>query len=160
MRLRRLEPIDASGIAALWHAGATESAQADPAFLPRLSPEAYTASVASDLAEGSYLGWGVVGESPHSLIAYLTARVTPASAEFNQSSFLYILDLDVHREARRTGLGTRLVAAAKAFARSQGLGGVEVSWLSADPTASAFWRSQGFAQYIARARLPLPPSAK
>ena len=160
MKLRKLESIDAHGVAALWHAGATESARTDPAFSPRLSQEAYSASVATDLSEGAYLGWGVFSEAPQSLLAYITARVTLASAEFNQSSFLYILDLDVHRDARRVGLGTKLVAAARQFAQSEGLGGVEVSWLSADPTATAFWQRQGFTQYIARGRCPLPPSAE
>jgi GNAT superfamily N-acetyltransferase len=160
MKLRRLELIDAPGVAALWHAGAIESARTDPAFSPRISQEVYSTSVAGDLSEGAYLGWGVFSEAPQTLLAYLTARVTPASAEFNQLSFLYILDLDVHREARRIGLGTKLVSAARQFAQSEGLGGVEVSWLSADPTAKAFWQRQGFTQYIARARCPLPPSAK
>jgi ribosomal protein S18 acetylase RimI-like enzyme len=158
MQVRRLALTDAPDIAALWHAGAAESARADPAFSPSVSPEVYCATVAADLAAGNYIGWGMFSQDPERLWGYLTARVMLASTEFNQSSFLYILDLDVHHEARRQGLGTKLVAAARAFAQSEHLRSVEVSWLSADAAAAAFWQRQGFTQYLARARCHVAPS--
>lgn len=152
MKLRPLQATDALAIAALWLAGATESAGTDKAFLPRVSLQEYAASVAMELKGGTCLGWGLFAEAPERLLAYLTARVTDPSPEFIQARFLYLLDLDVDHEARRQGLGARLVAAAKTYAQTEQLATVEVSWLSADPRASAFWRSQGFSAYLARAR--------
>jgi hypothetical protein len=54
------------------------------------------------------------------------------------------LDLDVHPQQRRRGLGAKLIAAARAYAETQKLGSIEVNWLSEDAQASAFWLSQGF----------------
>jgi len=156
-QLRLLQPPDASEVAALWHAGAKESASVDPSFFPRVSLEEYAAFLANDFSQGSCIGWGVFAKEPQCLLAYLTARVMVPDPEFKQTRFLYLLDLDVHREARRHGLGARLVAAAKAYARTENLASIEVSWLTSDPRASAFWQKQGFRQFLARARSDTTP---
>jgi GNAT superfamily N-acetyltransferase len=157
MRLSALEPCDAAGIAALWLAGAAESAMRDRSFAPRQSEEEAATAITAALRDGSYYGWGLFLDEPHELVAYLTVRVEGPSEDFDRPSFLYLLDLDVHHRARRQGLGTRLVEAAKNDARTKGIDTVEVGWLLADPVAAAFWSRQGFGQYLARARLAIAP---
>ena len=152
MNTRALEPADAHAVAALWTAGAIEAAAIDPAFHPRLTVAEYGASLEAELKAGAILGWGAFAVVDNTLLGYLTARPNEPSREFEQPGFLYLLDLDIRPDQRRLGIGSRLVSLARLFARAHGLGSVEVSWLSSDPRASAFWRSQGFAPYLARAR--------
>ena len=157
MELAPLEPRDAPGIAALWLAGAAESAAWDSSFAPSQSLAECIASVESDLSGNAYFGWGVLESSNRLLVGYLTARVEKPSREFRRGALLQLLDLDVQLNARRQGIGSRLVESARAHAQSASSLRVEVGWLSTDPQASAFWRRQGFSQYIARGQITFEP---
>lgn len=152
MKTRLLEPSDASAIAALWRAGALEGAATEPSFHPRVTVAEYAVSVSAELASGAILGWGAFAAESNLLLGYLTARAMEPRPEVEEGKFLDLLDLDVRSDSRRQGVGSRLVALARRFASEQGLGTIEVSWLSSDQVASAFWRSQGFTQFLARAR--------
>ena len=59
-----------------------------------------------------------------------------------------ITDLGVREDARRRGIGTRLVDEAIAWARVGGVGRVEVQVASANATAQAFWRARGFGDFM------------
>lgn len=152
MKVRTLEPSDASAIATLWIAGAIESATIDPSFRPRVSVAECGEALEAEFKSGAVLGWGTFAAKDSALLGYLTARLSEPSPEFEQASFLYLLDLDVRPDMRRQGVGSHLVSLARRFATEQGLRSIEVSWLSSDRRASAFWSSQGFEQYLARAR--------
>lgn len=152
MNSRPLAPSDAAAIAELWLAGAAESAAFNSTFRPRVSVAEYGASVAEELRSGSCTGWGVFN-ADNILLGYLTARIAQPSVEFEQAPYLYLLDLDVRATSRRHGIGTKLVEIARAYASERGLSIVEVSWLSDDPRASAFWRAQRFVPYLVRAQL-------
>jgi ribosomal protein S18 acetylase RimI-like enzyme len=151
VRVRALASSDAIAVAQLWLAGAHESAAIDQAFSPRMSAAHYAASISAELEAKAILGWGALSATS-ALLGYITARLVEPSVEFQQPSYMYILDLDVQSESRRQGIGTRLVQAARSHCSASGVASVEVGWLSADARASAFWRKQGFVQYFARAR--------
>jgi ribosomal protein S18 acetylase RimI-like enzyme len=151
MKTRALAAADASAVAELWLVGAQESAAVDSAFLPRVSVSEYSASLTEELLSGAVVGWGCYSVEG-SLMGYLTARLSEASAEFVPSKYLYLLDLDVRSSARRQGVASELVRAARRFSLESGVGSLEVSWLLADARATAFWHKQGFIQYLARAR--------
>lgn len=152
MFTRALVPADANSVAALWIAGALESSAIEPAFRPRVSVAEYAPTVKAELKTEAIVGWGAFMAEEGGLLGYLTARPTDPSPEFRQAKFLYLLDLDVRQDARRRGIASQLVALARVFAKERGLGSIEVSWLSSDERATAFWRSQGFAPYLARGR--------
>ncbi len=162
IEIRPLRAEDAPAVAALWMDGARDSAAVDPSYTPGVTAERYARTVAEELGSGQCLGWGAFapGAVPR-LLAYLTAQVAVAGPEFRPRRFLYLLDLDVDRTVRRQALGSRLVAAAQAHARAQGLDEIEVSWLMADARAAAFWQRQGFQPFLARGRLrPAPPGPR
>jgi ribosomal protein S18 acetylase RimI-like enzyme len=142
MYLRSLDAADATHIAGLWLTGAAESGKTEAAYLPQVSQQAYAATLAGDLASEACIGWGIFDAATASLLAYLTAKIATPEAEFKQVPYLYLLDLDVHPQQRRRGLGAKLIAAARAYAETQKLGSIEVNWLSEDAQASAFWLSQ------------------
>ncbi|MCA3228190.1 MAG: GNAT family N-acetyltransferase [Burkholderiales bacterium] len=155
MQTRTLDPTDAESIAKLWIAGATESAATDSAFTPTIGQIDYARSVRDDLADKSMFGWGMFSQSNGTLLGYLTARASTPSAEFVQSKLLFLLDLDVDVKARRMGIASKLVQCARTHAAHFGFATVEVGWLSQDPVASSFWRSQGFVPYLSKARVQI-----
>jgi ribosomal protein S18 acetylase RimI-like enzyme len=155
MYLRSLDAADATHIASLWLTGAAESGKTETAYLPQVSQPAYAAIIAGDLASTACIGWGLFDAKTDSLLAYLTAKITMPEPEFAQTPYLHLLDLDVHPQQRRRGLGAKLIATARAYAETQKLGSIEVNWLSEDAQASAFWLSQGFGQFLVRGRYRL-----
>jgi len=151
MDTRTLVAADAIAVAELWLAGAHESGVVDATFRPRVSVAEYGSTLREEFTSGTIVGWGRFSPS-NELLGYLTARVSEASLEFLPAKYLYLLDLDVRPIARRRGIGSALVQVARLFAKERSLESIEVSWLLADARATAFWRRQGFAQYLARAR--------
>lgn len=155
MHLRLLETADAQQIAGLWLMGAAESGKTEAAYLPQVSQQAYTAIIADQLASQACIGWGFFDTATASLLAYLTAKIRLPEPEFAQIPSLALLDLDVHPQQRRRGLGAQLVATARSYTTEQKLSSIEVNWLSEDAQASAFWHSQGFKQFLVRGRIRL-----
>jgi ribosomal protein S18 acetylase RimI-like enzyme len=56
----------------------------------------------------------------------------------------HIITLDVAREHRRRGVGTRLVAEAERALAAAGVARVELETATEDPVAVAFWESRGY----------------
>jgi len=156
METVELQASHAAAAASLWLLGMRENAIADESFAPRMSASQFAAVLAEQLASRTLFGWGIVSGSEQGLAGYLTAEVKEAAPELGSGRYLYLLDLDVSRDERRKGLGTRLVEAARRHAELSGLSRVEVSWVSADAQAAAFWHRQGFKQYLSRARVDIP----
>lgn len=148
-----LQSSHALEVASLWLSGVKENAVAEESYVPRFSQEQYAARIAAHLESGDILGWGIFLPSSLCMAAYLTAELKESAPEFVQRKFLYLLDLDVHPGERRKGLASLLVETAKRYAQESSLSSIEVSWASADAQAAAFWKAQGFGQYLSRARL-------
>jgi len=153
MDLIPLHARHASELASLWLAGVRENAVAEPAYAPAVSREQYADILASRLGAGALFGWAIMLPSSSRLAAYLTAEVRNAAPEFVHRRYLSLLDLDVHLAERRKGLGRRLVEAAKRHAHAAGLSSIEVSWVTRDAGAAAFWQRQGFGPYLTRGSL-------
>ena len=151
MEFRVLTTADASAVADLWLPGARESAAVNSVFQPSASVAQYSASLTQELSSQAIAGWGAFSEGV--LLGYLTARVSDADPAFVSGKYLYLLDLDVRSDARRQGIASALVRMARSFAADGGISSIEVSWLVQDANAAAFWRSQGFSQYLARGRV-------
>ncbi len=108
-----------------------------------------TAVMAQRLAITPDTVWGLFDASG-AMRAYLLAyrSVSGAVASLHQPfdpaprpTALYLHDLAVHPSAKGLGLGPRLVAAALALARAEGLEGLG---LVAVQGSQPFWRRQGF----------------
>jgi len=75
-------------------------------------------------------------------------RIDHSPAIMVENERAEITDLGVREDARRRGIGTRLVDEALAWVRASGVERVEVQVASANPTAQAFWRARGFANFM------------
>ncbi|HEU4852372.1 MAG TPA: GNAT family N-acetyltransferase [Telluria sp.] len=148
MEVRPLCPEDSAEVARLWHAGARDSGQADPRFLPRMSPSEYVARIERELEGGALFGWGIPAAGAHGLVAYLTARIDGASAEWSQDGHLYVCDVDVQADQRGRGHLRRLLACAREHAKARGLDRIELSWIANDPRAEAVWTRLGFRPFV------------
>jgi GNAT superfamily N-acetyltransferase len=72
-------------------------------------------------------------------------RAPPILAEVERAE---VTDLFVVPDARRRGLGRRLVEAALAWVRSQGVERVEVRVTADNAESQAFWRATGFGDFM------------
>lgn len=136
-RLRRLQAADLAALMAL-QAQAYGASLVEPA-----------SAMAQRLAITPQTVWGLFaasGEMCAYLLAYrsVPGAVAPLHHPFEpapQPTALYLHDLAVHPGAKGQGLGLRLVEAALALARGEGLGGLG---LVAVQGSQPFWRRQGF----------------
>lgn len=147
MEVRTLTPEDAADIARLWHAGALDSGEAEPRFMPRIGAGDYAGRIGQQLENGERFGWGVAGEDGR-LVAYLTARIEKASSDWSKDAYLCVLDVDVQADQRQRGHVRRLLAAAQAHAKGEGLTRIELSWIANDARADAVWTKLGFRPFI------------
>lgn len=76
------------------------------------------------------------------IIGHIDLRSRPEPAARHRC----LLGMGVHRNARRGGLGTTLVATAAEWAREQGLEWVDLEVLSGNAPARALYRKMGFVQ--------------
>lgn len=129
---------------------------ADLPALMALQAQAYgdafvepAAVMAQRLSITPHTVWGLF-DAPGALCAYLLAyrSVAGAVAALHQPfdpaprpTALYLHDLAVHPQAKGQGLGPRLVAAAQAVARAEGLSGLG---LVAVQGSQPFWQRLGF----------------
>lgn len=129
---------------------------ADLPALMALQAQAYGAAyvepaavMAQRLAITPQTVWGLF-DAPGAMWAYLLAyrsepgTVAPLHQAFDPATrptALYLHDLAVHPQAKGQGLGPRLVAAALALVRAEGLGGLG---LVAVQGSQPFWQRQGF----------------
>ncbi|MCE3263795.1 MAG: family N-acetyltransferase [Pseudoduganella sp.] len=76
------------------------------------------------------------------IIGHIDLRARPEPAARHRC----LLGMGVHRNARRGGLGTALVAAAAAWARAQGMAWIDLEVLAGNLPARGLYRKAGFVQ--------------
>lgn len=95
-----------------------------------------------------------VAREERRVVGLVTALIRHTSA-FRESPRGMLENLVVARERRRLGIGRRLVEAAVAWCRAQGLAWVELSVAVDNEAGRAFWRALGFEPVMERlARRP------
>ena len=82
------------------------------------------------------------------LLGLCIARIDRSPAIMEETERAEITDLGVRDEARRRGIGTRLVEAALDWARAAGVRRVEVQVAEKKSVAQAFWRARGFGDFM------------
>lgn len=148
--LRRAGPEDLPGVTALWIALTEDHARREPLYA--LAPGAEievrrlieaqlrdpdTALFVAERAEG---GGRLAG-----LCIVRVDRAPPIHAETRRAE---ITDLYVDDVQRRRGVGSALVERAYAWARERGVPRVEVRVAAHNDAGRAFWRAQGFGDFM------------
>ena len=128
--IRRVTPADAGAVVELWRVVFPE--YRDP-VRPQRDP---VASVARKLAFGDELFW----------LAELDGKVVGTAMAGYDGHRGWLYSVGVHPEARRTGVGGRLVAEAERALSELGCPKVNLQVLSGNREALEFWRRVGYAQ--------------
>lgn len=111
---------------------------------PGFPPEKANAFRSGMQAAFGQPGWRRVwvAQEGAEIIGHIDLRARPEPAARHRC----LLGMGVHRNARRGGLGTALVAEAVAWARGQGLEWVDLEVLTDNQPARALYRKTGFVQ--------------
>lgn len=114
--------------------------RASPGFPPEKAA-GFTAGLQASLGLPGWRRVWVALEGEE-IIGHIDLRARPEPAARHRC----LLGMGVHRNARRGGLGTALVATAAAWARSQGLEWLDLEVLAGNAPARALYRKAGFVQ--------------
>ncbi len=128
--VRRVTAADTDAVLALWRV--VFPVYADPAH-PQRDP---AASIARKLAFGDGLFW--LAEQDGRLVG------TAMAGYDGHRGWLY--SVGVHPEARRAGVGARLVAEVEGALLALGCPKVNLQVFASNPSAQAFWRRVGYAR--------------
>ena len=126
--VRRVTPADTEAVLALWRV--VFPAYADPAH-PQRDP---AASIARKLAFGDGLFW----------LAERGGRVIGSAMAGYDGHRGWLYSVGVHPEARRSGVGARLVAEAERALAALGCPKVNLQVYAANAEGQGFWRSVGY----------------
>lgn len=147
MTPRRAGPGDEARVAALWIALTEHHAQVEPLFALRPGGEAEARRlVAVQLRDPDTAVF--VLEAGEELCGFCTARIDRAPPIHAEDVRAEITDLWVTPPRRRAGLGRALVDAALAFVRGRGVARVEARVAARNGEGQAFWRAQGFGDFM------------
>ncbi len=128
--VRRVSAADTEAVLALWRV--VFPVYADPAH-PQRDP---AASIRRKLAFGDGLFW----------LAEREGRVVGTAMAGYDGHRGWLYSVGVHPEARRAGVGARLVAEAERALAALGCPKVNLQVFASNGSAQAFWRSVGYAQ--------------
>jgi ribosomal protein S18 acetylase RimI-like enzyme len=143
IRIARMSEIDR--VAALWSLITEHHADLDPLFRMRRGP----------VAEGELreLLRALHRDPDAEILVYVRGgtpvglcivRIDHAPPILEETERAEITDLGVRPEARRQGIGRRLVEEALEWIRDRGVARVEIQVATGNPEGQAFWRAIGF----------------
>ncbi len=145
--IRRARRGDRTAIAALWQALLESHAEIDRAFALRGDASCHVdREVERALADAACGAW--IAEEAGACVGFCIARHEQAPPLAAESSRVAVTELLVERSARRRGVGRALVAAALDWARARGAARVEVRVAARNAEGQAFWRAQGFGNFV------------
>jgi GNAT superfamily N-acetyltransferase len=147
VKVRRAGRGDAAALAALWSELLRIHAALDPRAALREGAEAGLESeVARALRDADTALW--IADAEGGCAAFAAARLARTRALARESCRVEITELYVHPAARRRGLGRALVEAVLGWARERGAARAEVRVVARNESAQAFWRAQGFGDFV------------
>ena len=145
--VRRAAPPDLPALTALWIALTEHHATEEPLFALRPGAEAEARRLLdAQLRDPDSALF--VGERDGALSALCIVRVDRAPPVHAETRRGEITDLFVAPERRRQGLGAALVQAAGVWLEARGVSRVEVRVAARNPQGRAFWRAQGFGDFM------------
>ena len=154
MTVRLARPSDLPAALPLWRALHREHETQDARY--RLSEDA-PARWATDFrtwtrSEADRVWLGVDGEEP---VGLLTAHLYEPAPVFAPATMIYVDDLYVAPEARRSGLAGRLLDEACRWGAAVGATELRAGVLATNPAGRAFWERAGAADFSVTVTLPL-----
>jgi ribosomal protein S18 acetylase RimI-like enzyme len=153
MAIRPARAADVPAIVRLWREMWDFHVPYDPRFRATpLADEAMARWIEMNL-ESERAAVFVAEDPPEPPGGYCLALILESFPGLPAQFYGRISEIAVHR--RREGLGTQLLAAAHAWLRSRGVPYVEVDVAVRNPVARAFWRKQGYTDFLERLRLEL-----
>ncbi len=145
--VRRAERGDLEPIAALWSALARHHAGLEPAFSVGPGAERELRRLLeAQLANPDAAVF--VAERETGVDGYCAVAIERAPPELREPGRAEITELVVRPERRRRGVGRALVEAALEWVGARGLQRVEVRVASRNREGQAFWRAQGFGDFV------------
>jgi GNAT superfamily N-acetyltransferase len=146
-RIRRATRDDTDAIARLWRELLDLHAGIDPVHgLRGGGGAALAVEVRRALGAAAAALW--VAEQHAGVVGFCLARHEQAPPLAVEASRVVVTELLVERTARRRGIGRALVAAALDWARAGGAARVEVRVAARNAEGQAFWRAQGFGDFV------------
>jgi ribosomal protein S18 acetylase RimI-like enzyme len=145
--IRRASAADRAALFALLGELLEEHAAIDPAF-----------ALAADAGAARVQALDSITRDPHAAVwvadragaaaGFVVARIEAAPPSLAERARAVITELYVAPAERRRGHGRALVAAALDWARAQSAARVEVRVAARNAEAQAFWRAQGFGDFV------------
>ena len=96
-----------------------------------------------------------VAEGDDRVIGYCLALISNYPPVLSAPTYGELMDLMVHEEYRRRGVGERLFSAAKAWYGQQGIRRIEVRVAVTNEISTRFWRKMDFKPYLETLALSL-----
>lgn len=154
--IRAFDERDATAIISL----AEELRRFEAGLYARMKPHRrlgrwYIDDLLADCIEGD--GRIIVAEQAGVVVGYVCsrARITDEARDRSQISYAMIDDLVVTPDCRGKGVGTSLIEAAEAYARSRGAKWVRIGVLVRNEDAYRIYRRAGFKDHLALLEKPL-----
>ncbi len=147
--IRKAKRSDLDHIVALWKDFSDFHSQLDPHFSRSPRGHVNFKKFASEKMR-SRTSQVLVATMNGRAVGYLIASIIKYPPVFKEKQCGFIFDLMVHRDFRRTGIGTKLFSEARNWFIRKKINRIELSVAATNPLATAFWEKMGFKTYVER----------
>ncbi len=146
-KVRRATEKDLQPMIELWKGLMDFHATRDPIFIRGPDAEKnWESFVRKNMASDAAAVF--VAEQDNRLVGYCMALISSYPPVLAVSTFGELMDLMVHPDYRRQGVGQELFAAAKAWYKERGIRRIEVRAAATNEISTAFWPKMGFQPYM------------
>jgi ribosomal protein S18 acetylase RimI-like enzyme len=146
-KVRRATEKDLQPMIELWKGLMDFHASRDPIFIRRPDGEQnWEVFVRTNMAADNAAVF--VAEQESRVVGYCMAMISTYPPVLAVSSYGELMDLMVHPECRRHGIGERLFGAARAWYKERGIKRIEVRVAATNEISTAFWPKMGFQPYL------------
>jgi len=161
--VRRARPEDLPSVLGLWDEMMAFHAHLDARFAPAAGArERFAPTVQAWMADPARRV--LVAVAGAEIVGYTIGVIADNPPIFDLLQYGYVTDICVAPEWRQNGIGRRMFTALCRWFRRGGMSVVQLNVAAFNPVSSAFWREQGFGEYLNRLwldlhQLPSAPSA-
>ncbi len=158
--IRRAMPSDQEAILALWRELQVFNARLEPRLEPSTEAKTWMANFLTEQWDNERTAIFVAVSSQEQemgrpeIVGYVFGQLLRRPT-LEMGDCGYVADLAVRADYRRQGIGSLLYHRMRSWLIGQNVRAVEVSVVSANPAAEAFWRSMGFEDFLKTLRIEL-----
>lgn len=151
--VRRARAEDLDALVRLWREMWDTHAGMDPHFQSTPAAETVMAGWIEENMNAPRSAVFVAEEEPSQVEGYCLAMILENPPVLPQQFFGYVSEISVR--GKRKGVGGALLGAVHGWFRERGLSYAEVNVSVRNPAARAFWRRQGYGEFLERLRVEL-----